>query len=166
LSPIRLDVEIKLMADGHKRFNNAAKLGIRDMFKESVLPLAREYSPKRTDLSHGPVTPGANAASIGIRIRSRLSRIRASIFTASGYGGYLEKGTRKMGARPYLYPALQESLPALFGFLRERFAQLAELGGDVPDELIRGIQAGLKTKADKGVGIIGASEAKKKARHR
>ncbi len=31
------------------------------------------------------------------------------IYTQSGYGGYLELGTAKMSAKPYIYPAFQRA---------------------------------------------------------
>lgn len=34
--------------------------------------------------------------------------ICAEIFTTSGYGGYLEVGTRKMSARPYIVPSAEK----------------------------------------------------------
>jgi len=34
------------------------------------------------------------------------TRLEGAIYSTSGYGGYLETGTYKMGARPYFRPAL------------------------------------------------------------
>jgi len=42
-----------------------------------------------------------------------LKESEAAIFSTSGYGGYLETGTRKMGARPYFKPALDRNIKNL-----------------------------------------------------
>jgi hypothetical protein len=36
--------------------------------------------------------------------------VEATLFTQSGYGGYLEIGTSKMKAVPYLQPAFDEGM--------------------------------------------------------
>lgn len=40
-----------------------------------------------------------------------------AVYSTSGYGGFLETGTSKMPARPYMYPALQKH------FTQENFAE-------------------------------------------
>jgi hypothetical protein len=47
-------------------------------------------------------------------------RIQAQLFTQSGYGGYLEIGTYKMEARPYLYPAFNQFVPRLSQIIGQR----------------------------------------------
>jgi len=42
----------------------------------------------------------------------------AGLLTTSGYGGYLEKGTRKMRAQPYLRPAVRKSVGGIRQALR------------------------------------------------
>jgi hypothetical protein len=89
--------------------------------------------------------------------------VSASISTSSGYGGYLERGTRKMGPRPYIYPSVQEGLAQLPEMVAARLLEFAaENNVDVPDEVIAGIAGKVKGSADKGVGIIGGSAARKK----
>jgi hypothetical protein len=48
---------------------------------------------------------GHNRRSIDISVKSSERGVEASLFTQSGYGGYLETGTSRMRAQPYLYPA-------------------------------------------------------------
>lgn len=150
MNKVGCDVEIRMMQDGHRRINAAAKLGLID-FARAVLANMR---------SGVAVLSGATRDSLSMRVRSRSPFIRISWFTRSGHGGYLEKGTRKMAAEPYMFPAFEQTSAQLPEFLRARFAEIPELSGDVPDEIVNGV----KSKLAKGVGIIGASEAKKKQR--
>jgi hypothetical protein len=39
--------------------------------------------------------------------------VEAKLFTQSGYGGYLELGTSRMRAQPYLWPAFIENIDKL-----------------------------------------------------
>jgi hypothetical protein len=48
----------------------------------------------------------------GVAISSPTG-ISVAVYTQSGYGGYLETGTRYMPARPYIYPAIEEALPKI-----------------------------------------------------
>jgi len=50
---------------------------------------------------------GTNRRSINTEVAPGPRGVEASIYTQSGYGGYLEVGTYKMRARPYLFPAFE-----------------------------------------------------------
>jgi len=41
------------------------------------------------------------------------SKIEGAVYSTSGYGGYLETGTSKMPARPYMKPALDANFPKM-----------------------------------------------------
>lgn len=134
---IGLDIQIKLQGTLISRINNAAKAGIRDLMDNGVLPAAREMSPRRS---------GVNADSLSTLTRSRGSKIYAYIRSNSGHGGYLEKGTAKMAAKPYLKPAFDQSLPALDAILAARFEQFAELDQIIEDGGIQGLTAAVEAK--------------------
>ena len=68
----------------------------------------------RDVIQGSPVDTGNNRRSIAFEIKPT----EASIYSTSGYGGFLETGTRKMAARPYFKPALDRN------FTQEKFAQL------------------------------------------
>ncbi len=62
------------------------------------------------DVIHGsPVLTGNNRRSI----QYEAGGLEASVFSTSGYGGYLETGTVKMPARPYFKPALDRHIKEL-----------------------------------------------------
>ena len=71
---------------------------------EEIIAGAKRRSPVAKE--HG----GTNRRSInpdGVRIDPQT--LAGEIITTSGYGGYLEVGTRRMPARPYIVPAAEEA---------------------------------------------------------
>jgi len=53
-------------------------------------------------------------------IRYEVKGLTGSVYSTSGYGGYLEIGTSKMSAYPYFRPALDRWLPKLGDFIKGR----------------------------------------------
>jgi HK97 gp10 family phage protein len=58
-----------------------------------------------------PKLTGRNAESIQKRLRRVVGGTKGTVFTESGYGGYIERGTRHTPAHPYIFPAAQHNLP-------------------------------------------------------
>lgn len=103
--------------------NRRAKLIAREAIFEATKEVFElDIKPEAVKLS--PVTPagmewniskgkkgvaiggtGHNRNSIDVDVVPSREGARARLFTQSGYGGYLEKGTRFMRAQPYLRPA-------------------------------------------------------------
>lgn len=71
---------------------------VTSVFELDIVKAAKQDSP---------VLTGTNRRSIDCEVHETPKGPAASLFTQSGYGGYLETGTRKMKAQPYLYPAFQ-----------------------------------------------------------
>ena len=63
-----------------------------------------------------PIKFGTNKRSIDYWVK----KLTARIFSTSGYGGWLEVGTRKMAARPYFHPAALRHLPKLASNIAKR----------------------------------------------
>lgn len=78
------------------KINAAVERGLTKAFLLDVEPLARKLSP---------FDQGTNSRSI----RHSVSGKTAEIHTESGYGGWLEVGTSRMRARPYLRPAIERN---------------------------------------------------------
>lgn len=72
---------------------------VQETFELDIKPDAVQNSPKLT---------GTNARSIDTEVVKTDQGVTATIFTQSGYGGYLELGTSKMKAQPYIYPAWEK----------------------------------------------------------
>lgn len=106
--------------------NPAAKL----QYKEAILAATKEVFDldiKPEAVKNSPVTPeglernlsmgkkgaaafgtGINRQSIDVEVEDTPDGPKGSLYTQSGYGGYLEVGTSKMRAQPYLWPALMK----------------------------------------------------------
>lgn len=115
---IRTDVVKKLL---HERIDSAT----RDTFNLDILPEAIQTSPvtpegmaynqhKFSTENHKPGTQidpvrlkgtGHNRQSLDVEFEETPSGTQAKLFSQSGYGGYLELGTSKMRAQPYIWPA-------------------------------------------------------------
>jgi HK97 gp10 family phage protein len=68
-----------------------------------------------------PVRTGALQISIQKSVESKLNSIVGKVFTQSPYGSYVEFGTSKMAARPFMRPALNvqmEAIKAIFASKR------------------------------------------------
>jgi HK97 gp10 family phage protein len=95
-----------------------------EVFELDIKPAAVENSPVTEEgllinealkaegkLGGRPVGgTGHNRRSIDVTVTASDKGVEASLFTQSGYGGYLETGTSKMRAQPYLYPAFIQNI--------------------------------------------------------
>lgn len=109
----------------------------QELFEEEIVPAAKELSPVTAEgyehnleleeqhkLGSRPAMgTGTNRRSIDSEVTETENGPQAELFTQSGYGAYLELGTSKMRAQPYLYPAFEEHI----GKLPERVKE--KLGG-------------------------------------
>ena len=113
--------------------HSAVLQGLQDFLALDVVPDAVRLSPvspenpslleargeKRRDTGH-------NRRTIDFLVEETEDGPKGYVFTQSGYGGWLEIGTRKMIARPYLYPALQlntgKYVPTVAEKLQELYA--------------------------------------------
>lgn len=89
------------------KVQNATKKGLRNVVVD-IANDAIKGSPKLT---------GNNARSIKYEVgpggEVAKGELEAAVYSTSGYGGYLETGTMKMGARPYFKPALDRNIKKL-----------------------------------------------------
>lgn len=69
--------------------------------------------------------PGENRDSIDSHVRHSKKGVSATVFTGSGYGGFLELGTAKMTARPYIYPAFEIHIGKLPSLTKEAIGNFA-----------------------------------------
>ncbi len=83
-----------------KRLVDAAKkAALKDVITD-ITQESKENTPKRT---------GNNMRSIAFDVGPggdlNLTEDQGAVYSTSGYGGYLETGTSRMAARPYMKPA-------------------------------------------------------------
>jgi len=125
-------IELNLKADEvNKQVTEANKLAMRDTVVE-VTHDAVQLSPWLTGNNRRSMTGEASGmgmvASGGEGQPERIvddSKIEGAVYSTSGYGGFLEVGTSKMPARPYIKPSLDKN------FTAEKYAQKvrSHLGG-------------------------------------
>lgn len=111
-------------------FKAAALAGITEVFELDIKPRAVELSPVtpeglQRNLEMGKkgvkaTGTGHNRQSVDAEVEETEKGIKATLFTASGYGGYLELGTARMAAQPYLMPAFEEFSPTIAGKIKEK----------------------------------------------
>ena len=83
----------------------------QEVFELDIKPAAADASPKKT---------GTNARSIDADVTQQPDGVHAELYTQSGYGGYLELGTRHMSPKPYLNPAFEEGIASLPEKVKEK----------------------------------------------
>ena len=97
---VSIDLNLKTK-EVSKQTKDACINGLRDVTVAILAGSVRD-SPKIT---------GTNRRSLDIQVSGLRSgefvdptKIESAVFSTSGYGGYLETGTVKMGAQPYIKP--------------------------------------------------------------
>jgi HK97 gp10 family phage protein len=72
--------------------------------------------------------PGELRGSIDASVKRNAKGVRASITTKTGYGGFVELGTTKTPAEPYLWPAFEQNIGKLVPAIQENIANLTGKG--------------------------------------
>ena len=107
----------------HKAVHDATLKVVQDTFRIDIKARAKELSPVSDANPQIPGTKyrftGNNRRSIDVDVEVEPQGVMARLFSQSGYGGYLEIGTRLMKARPYMYPAFHEFVAKIPGRIRE-----------------------------------------------
>lgn len=121
-----------------EKFHEAAVQATEEVFENQIKPAAKADCPVRT---------GKNRESIDVSFRDRLdvSWVSAWLYTASGYGWLIERGTSKdraltrmnmkrrngrvakddrTPARPYIYPAISRFVGQIPQRAREIFERM------------------------------------------
>lgn len=121
MSEVIVNINLGAKAQAHALIYKA----VRDVFNLDILPEAVKNSPvtpegmaynqaKFDSQNHRPGTKidpvrlkgtGHNRQSLDVEFTETPSGPQAKLFSQSGYGGYLEVGTSKMRAQPYIWPA-------------------------------------------------------------
>lgn len=108
----KTNVKLNLrIAEAKAEVQLATFTAIQEVFELDIKAAAKENSP---------VLSGNNKRTIDTEVVEVPGGIQATLFTQSGYGGYLEIGTRKMPARPYLQPAFDEGVATIAEHVKEK----------------------------------------------
>ena len=82
-----------------KEVQDKIKKATRQGLKDTIVDIAGDV------IKGSPVLTGNNARSIAYEAKE----LEGSIYSTSGYGGFLETGTVNMPAQPYFKPALDKN---------------------------------------------------------
>lgn len=110
---LNISIGVKVQSDAIKAIQRGAKTG-------------RTY--KRRGVTHQASAPGEAPATDTGRLASSVKRVDdgpvVAVGTAVEYGAFLEFGTSKIKARPWLFPALEANRPAWERGIRDMIASL------------------------------------------
>lgn len=113
---------------------NAIQEATEELFEFEIVPTAKQLSPvtpsgyqrnlalKAEHKLGGRRATGTgnNRRSIDSAVSATPEGVQAVLFTQSGYGAYLELGTSRMAAQPYLNPALEQHIGKLPNMVKEK----------------------------------------------
>lgn len=124
---IRAEYQVNLKIDEViKAAGEAARLAMRDtvveIYNESIHGSPARTGHNRRSLASEVSGMGTVAEGVDAETERVVddSRVEGAVYSTSGYGGYLETGTVKMAARPYMKPAIDRN------FTSEAFAEKME----------------------------------------
>lgn len=103
--------------------NEALLAATQDVFAEITFTAA-EHSPV-LDKATSERYPGENRDSIQSKVTQVKKGVKARLFTTSGFGGFLELGTKNTAAQPYLFPAFEEHIGGLPEAVKERLEEIS-----------------------------------------
>lgn len=111
----------RVIASGVQDTMNTAKQSIQQSSSSGVT--YEKYNPRRTHTaSSAGNPPNSDTGFLVSNIHAVIDadRLGGSVESRADYSGFLEFGTSKMKARPYLQPALEENKPKI----RAKFRKL------------------------------------------
>lgn len=116
------------MSDGSAEMGRLAA-SLASASVTSSVKAGRAMGKALNDISAGaknrsPVDTGALRNSISVELQNRGGTIRGEVGPTTSYAGFLEHGTSRMRAQPYLRPATDAVLPGYE-------AALGQLGADI-----------------------------------
>ena len=117
------DIELIDALDNAQQRVGARAAGVLRATGAQIVRSAKINAPVNKD----PKVVGGNLrASVGSTITGdgRNGTMRAEIGPTASYGGYVETGTSRMAAQPYLYPAVDQHAPGYY-------AALEHIAGDL-----------------------------------
>lgn len=120
-------LDLHLNPEFGEQVKEAVKGGMEDGFRQMTRVAAR-LSPYRTGNNARLISwtstwgkRGENTDVSGDEAEVP-GELGGAIFTQSGYGAYLELGTSRMGARPYIRPAVEQEVNYMLGRIKARIS--------------------------------------------
>jgi len=99
-----VNLKTKEVVDKVKKATNKSLLNTVAAIANDAIKLSPHVTGNNRRSIKYEVGPGGEVAK---------KETEGAVYSTSGYGGFLETGTRKMGARPYFKPALDKNIKKL-----------------------------------------------------
>lgn len=96
-------------------YNNLPRIAAQVRPKTEVALAKAAFDTQIAAIKRAPVDTGNLASSL---VATRTGDLRWQVTAHAEYAIYVEMGTRKMAAQPYLLPSLQEVWPSMMQALR------------------------------------------------
>ena len=124
---MKIEVEVKVdlkLPEVEKKVGEATRLGLRDTIvaiaADAIMGTRKQTGNNMRSIFYGVSgmgrhkqgSPGRNSTDTWTGPDDSIlddRKIEGAVYSTSGYGGFLEVGTRSMGARPYFRPALDRN---------------------------------------------------------
>lgn len=106
---MNVKVDLSEVKAGMKKLDAKTREAGERAMKDVVILIAND------SIAGSPVLTGNNRRSIKFEAKG----LTGTIFSTSGYGGFLETGTVKLPARPYFKPALDKNFPKFAQRMKE-----------------------------------------------
>jgi len=130
---MNIKIDMSEVEAGMKKFKAKAQKAAEQAMKEVVVDIANDvikihpwktrtgnnsrsiaYGVGKTQVREGMPEPGKEYSPL----EPPVGKLQGTIYSTSGYGGYLETGTVYMPAFPYFKPALDRNLPKFMEKMR------------------------------------------------
>jgi len=111
---IREEEVVKEVTEANKK---AMRDTVVDVTRDAIKGSPWETGNNRRSIVGEASTMGIVAGQGSAERQVDDAKIEGAVYSSSGYGGFLEVGTSKMPARPYIKPAMDKS------FTAEKFAR-------------------------------------------
>jgi len=93
--------------------------------KDAVYYATDDFMSEATDHAKdlaffGKYSTGETRQGLTYDIDEKENGVKAKMYTQSGHGGYVEAGTKKMKAEPFMWPAFSRTINTIFDKLKAR----------------------------------------------
>lgn len=123
---MQTQVSQQVLATAHKVRNSAITGMARDSKTGEVYSRGGNLDTQPHQASAAGQSPAVDTGNLMNSISVRSQGLKAYVFTPVEYGLYLEFGTSRMAARPWLRPALDANLPEFRQAIQQAFNQTAK----------------------------------------
>ncbi len=109
---MKIEYDMSEVYKGLDKLSKETQKATQDTLKDVTVMIANDI----IKIHPWKTRTGNNSRSI----RYIIKKLMSEIFSTSGYGGYLETGTRYMAAYPYFKPALDKNMPKFAKIMKEK----------------------------------------------